>query len=349
MAVVVGVPLSVLLFLTVGRWFPYLTSDPAVAKIGGAYMRARVLSVVAVGVNFAFRGYWNGISRSRQYMITLTAMNVLNILLNYVLIFGKWGFPRMEAVGAGLASCIATFAGSGLYLIMGLRGARANGFARCMPDRAVFVSLLKRAGPNSIQQLFYAAGVTALFWIVGRVGTVEMAAANIIITMYLFGVMPSMGLGIAAASLVGQALGRRNPEDAYRWGWDVTILTVGLMTVVALPMVIFPAAMLRLFTTSEEVIAAGTWALALAWLGMPIQSVGLVLMQALMGAGANTRVMCVSVCCQWGVLLPGAWMAGPVWGFGLTGIWLVQLFYRTLQSTLLAASWRQGGWRTIEV
>ena len=348
-AVGVGVPLSILLLIFMRDLFPLLTHDAEVATIGTAYMRARVLSLGAIGINFAFRGYWNGISRSRQYMITLTTMNVVNIVLNYTFIFGKWGCPQLGAVGAGLASCIATFVGSLMYLESGIRLSKPNGFLTRQPDRKVYATLLRLACPSAIQQVFYAGGVTALFWIIGLVGTVELAAANIIVTMYLLGVMPCIGSGLAAASLVGQALGRGDSDDAYRWGIDIVIMTAALMAILAIPMICFPCTMLRLFTPSQEVIDAGCGALVLAWIGLPIQSVALVLNQGLMGAGDNTRVMFVSIGSQWGVLLPGAYLAGPILGLGLTAIWSVQILYRTIQSLIFGILWHGTHWRNIDV
>ncbi len=348
-AVSVGIPLSLILFTFMRDLFPMLTHDAEVTAIGTGYMRARVLSLAAIGVNFAFRGYWNGISRSRQYMITLTTMNVVNIVLNYAFIFGKLGCPQLGSVGAGLASCIATFVGSFMYLESGIRLSKPNGFLTRRPDRKVYAALLRLACPSAIQQVFYAGGVTALFWIIGLVGTVELAAANIIVTMYLLGLMPCIGSGIAAASLVGQALGRGDSDDAHRWGIDIVIMTAGLMAIMAIPMMCFPGTMLRLFTPSRDVIEAGRWALVLAWVGLPIQSVALVLNQGLMGAGDNTRVMLVSVGCQWGILLPGAYLAGPILGLGLTAIWTVQLLYRTIQSLIFGALWHGTRWRNIDV
>jgi len=236
-----------------------------------------------------------------------------------------------------------------MYAILGLRLARPHGFLRRRPSASVLRTLLRLACPSAVQQMSYAGGVTILFWIIGLVGTVELAAANIIVTLYLLGVMPGIGFGMAAASLVGQALGAGDPDDAARRGWEVVGVAVVVLGLIALPMVLFPQLMLRLFTPSADVIAAGKGAIILAGIGLPIQAVGLVLTQALMGAGDNLLVMLLSIGCQWGVLLPGAYVVGPCLGLGLTGIWCVQLLYRVLYSAAMSTRWRQGTWRTIEV
>ncbi len=349
LAILIGGPLSILLYFLAPAAFGVLTQDAEVVTTGIPYLQARVAAVMAIGINFSFRGYWNGISRAKCYMITLCSMNILNIVLNYMFIFGHWGAPALGAAGAGVASCIATYAGSLMYAILGLRLARPHGFLRRRPSASVLRTLLRLACPSAVQQMSYAGGVTILFWIIGLVGTVELAAANIIVTLYLLGVMPGIGFGMAAASLVGQALGAGDPDDAARRGWEVVGVAVVVLGLIALPMVLFPQLMLRLFTPSADVIAAGKGAIILAGIGLPIQAVGLVLTQALMGAGDNLLVMLLSIGCQWGVLLPGAYVVGPCLGLGLTGIWCVQLLYRVLYSAAMSTRWRQGTWRTIEV
>jgi MATE family multidrug resistance protein len=349
LSVLFGIPVSVLLYHLAPLAFSFLSHDADVVATGTPYLQARIIAVTAIGINFSFRGYWNGVSRAKCYMISLSSMNVINMVLNYMLIFGHWGAPEMGSVGAGVASCIATFAGSAIYCYFGFRFARPNGFLQRWPSAEVLRMLLRLAFPSALQQMFYAGGVTVLFWIIGRVGTVELAAANIIVTLYLLGVMPGLGFGMAAASLIGQALGAGKPEEAERCGVEVVLVAVLVLGLIALPMLVVPQFMLRLFTPSPEVIAAGKGAIILAGIGLPIQAVGLVLMQALMGAGDNVRVMLISIGCQWCILLPGAYLVGPVCGMGLTAIWVIQLLYRVLLSVSMVARWRQGIWRTIEV
>ena len=103
-----------------------------------------------------------------------------------------------------------------------------------------------------MEQFFFATGLTVLFWIIGRVGADEVAVAHILITLILFLILPAIGLGLSAASLVGQALGRRDADDAYRWGWDVTRLAVSLLFVLALPMWLVPDLILGLFLKQPQ-------------------------------------------------------------------------------------------------
>jgi len=350
MAVGLALPWCALLFWAAPHLFPFLNSDPAVIQEGVPYFRARLLGMAAVGMNFAFRGYWNGVNLSRLYLQTLLIMHACNIFLNYVLIFGKLGAPELGAMGAGLGTTISTWIGTAVYVVLGLKHARAAGFLRGLPDRETFRTMLRLSVPSGIQQFFFAAGFTTLFWIIGRVGTVELAGANVLINVTLVAILPGLGLGLAAASLVGQALGRGEPEDARRWGWDTVKVAVVLMGLLGLPMWLAPEWVLSIFLKdAPEALAVATLPLQLGGATIFLDGVGMVLLNALLGAGASRKVMLVSVGTQWGLFLPAAWIVGPVMGGGLVAIWIAQIAYRAIQAVTFGVIWQRARWATIRV
>ena len=356
LAAVTAIPASIILYQLVPYAFPILNEDPAVIDAGVPYLQARVLAMAAVGMNFSFRGYWNGVDLSRLYLRTLLVMHAANISLNWVLIFGHLGAPAMGAAGAGVASAIATVLGTVYYFMLGRRHARDAGFLRGLPDRDTFRTIIRLAVPNGLQQLSFAAGFTLLFWIIGQIGadagrlaTAEVAAANVIINLTLVAILPGLGLGLAAASLVGQALGRGQPEDAYRWGWDVARVAMLVMGGLGLPMLLFPDVILSGFLHDEQTLELARGPLRLVGATIAVDSIAMVLGNALMGAGATRVVMLVSVSTQWGLFLPAAYVIGPVLGYGLMGIWIAQVSYRGLQALIQVALWRARGWTKIEV
>lgn len=349
LAVLVAVPLSVLLIWLAPVLFPLLNEDAQVIDVGVPYLQARLCGMVAVGLNFAFRGYWNGINLSTVYLRTLLLMHTCNIVFNYGLIFGKWGLPELGATGAGVGTAAATYLGSAYYILLATRHARKRGLRHRRPERALLVSVARLSVPNGVQMLFFATGLTALFWIIGRVGTAEVAAANVLINVMLVAILPALGFGLAAASLVGQALGRGDVDDAVRWGWDVTRVAVVGLTFLGLPMVLFPEAILSVFLHNPATLELAVVPLQLVGLFIGIDGIGLVLQNALLGAGASRDVMIVATSLQWGLFLPVAWLVGPVLGHGLLAIWLAQMLYRGLQSGVYVLIWRRGRWAQIEV
>lgn len=349
LALVLGIPVAILMWFLSPAIFDFLSSDPEVAEIGIPYWKARIFALVAVGMNFSFRGYWNGVNRSGLYLRTLLVMHAVNIFLNWVLIFGKLGMPALGATGAGIGTTISLWVGTLYYIYLGRRYAKDAGFLRGLPSLQTLRGMLRLSVPSGIQQLFFAAGMTALAWIVGKVGTDELGAVNVLLNVTMVALLPGIGLGLVAASLVGQALGRGEPGEAKRWGWEVVQVGVLLLGALGLPMLLVPDLILDAFIKERHVIELAAPALQISGTTIAAEGLGMVLLNALIGAGDTRRVMVVSVSMQWLLFLPAAFVIGPVLGYGLLGIWLANAAYRGVQAVIFAGLWRGGKWATIKI
>lgn len=345
----VSIPLSLALMTAAPALIEFLNADPEVAALGGPYLQARLAGMAAIGMNFAFRGYWNGIGRPMVYLRTLLAMQVLNVAFNYVLIFGALGFPALGTLGSGIGTTLATWAGTAMYLRSGWRGARGAGFLTRLPRRETMLTMARLSAPASVQQFFFAAGFTAMMWIVGRVGTAELAAANVLVNVLLVAILPGLAMGLAAASLVGRSLGRGERDAARLWAWDVVKVTAAAMGVLGLPMIAAPGPILGAFLHDPEALALAEAPLRISGAAILADAVGMVLMNALNGAGATRSAMIVSIGVQWLLFLPAAFLAGPVLGFGLLGVWLCHAGWRAVQAAVFAALWRRGRWAYVRV
>ena len=312
LALVIGLPISIILLIYSSALFPYINGDQGVIEAGLPYFDARLLGVIAVGMNFAFRGYWTGVSQSRRYLHTLLVIHVSNVVISYVLIFGKFGFPELGTEGSGLGTTISLYLGTAAFFVLGWKEARKNGFLSRIPRRETMVTMLRLSVPAAIQEFLFAAGFTAIFWIVGLMGTVEVAATNILINLVLVAFLPAVGFGLAALTLVGEALGRGDPDEASRWAWDVVKVTALIQALLGLPALLVPD-------------------------------------QIVMGAGAVRQVMGVAVGTQWLLGLPLAWLAGPYFGLGLFAVWATQAAYRILQAVIFVILWRRRGWTQIKL
>lgn len=349
LAVAMGIPITVLIYALTPRFFPLLNPDPVVVNLGIPYFRARIIAGTVMGMNFSFSGFWNGTNRSKFYMTTLIAMNILNIFFNWIFIFGHLGVRAYGSTGAGIASTIAISCGTAVYFVMGFSRGRPNGFLRKRPDLETLRTLVSLALPTGIQHTFYAGGLMVVVWIIGLVGTMELAASQIISMLLLAGILPGIGLGMGATSLVSQALGRRDPDDAERWGWEVTGIAISTMLIIGMPMILIPERLLGLFSKAPEVIAAGRVPLELTGFILGVEAVMIVCSKALLGAGDNRRVMFTSILLQWGLYIPMAYIAGPVFGLGLTAIWIAQLIYKTIGGITFAVMWKRRKWDEIEI
>lgn len=346
-AAVIALPLTLLCWVNADRIIALLTEDADVRAIGGDYFRWRALAIIAVGFNFAFRGYWNGIRRTGMYLQILVAMHLFNVIISYGLIFGRFGLPEMGAEGSGLGTTLAMFLGSAMYFLLSWRQGRQQGFLRSLPRLADIRTLLHLSLPNSLQQLFFAAGFTVLIWIISQIGTAELAVAHILINLALLLILPGVGLGMAATTLVSHSLGEGQPNEAYRWGWDVVKVAAQLLFLLGLPFWLAPQLVLQVFTDDPELLALGEWPLRITGLGITLDATALVLTQALLGAGASRTVMGVNLGSQWLIFLPCAYLLGPALGGGLLTVWLLQSLYRALASAIFAILWRRRRWTEI--
>ena len=348
-AALVAVPWSALLIALAPAYFPLLAGDPAVIDQGVPYLQARLFAMFAMGMNFAFRGYWNAVDKSMLYMRTLVTMHAVNIFLNWVLIFGHLGAPALGATGAGVASAIATVFGAASYFVLGRSYASDAGFLHGLPTRGTIVTIVRLAAPAGLQQFFFAAGMTVFLALVARMGTSELAATKVIIDLILVGILPGLGFGLAAASLAGQALGRGNPDDAKQWGWDVTKIAILVVGALSIPAVLFPEWILSGFIHEEATLAMAKNPLRLVASFLFLDAVGMVLMNALMGAGDIKRVTFIATGFQWFVFLPLVYLVGPVMGSGLVVVFAIQVIYRSFQSCTFALMWKRGRWQSIQL
>lgn len=340
---------SIILIQVSPSLFPYLNADPAVIDRGVPYLQWRLGAMIFVGMNFAFRGYWNALDMSRVFMSTLITMHACNILLNYVLIFGNFGAPAFGVTGAGMASAISMALGSAIYVVLGLRYSTNDGFLKTVSTREETSALIRISLPSGLQQTFFFGGMVVMFWILGRIGTAEVAAANVLITVMLFALLPGLALGLASATLVGQALGRKEADDAYQWAWDVAKVSTVVMTVLGLPMWLVPDLVSSIFIHDLDTRELARWPMRLVGLTMPVEAMVFTFMHSLLGAGDARRVMLIGIGSQWLLFLPLAYLFGAMLGFGLFTIWLMLGCSRAFLGISYLTMWRKRGWQRIVV
>ena len=349
LALVLGLPLALLVIAFAPPLLAVVNPDDEVVREATPYLQVRLAALVAVGMNFSFRGYWSAVHKTTLYLVTLLIMHSINIFLNWVLIFGNLGAPAMGVTGAGLATTLSIYIGTLIYVAFGIRHAWHEGFLHRLPTRRTLIDQLRLSLPASLQQLFFAGGMVALITIVGYVGTRELAAAHVLLTLGLLIVLPAIALGIATATMVGNALGRGNVEDARLWGWQATLFVGAIGLVMGVAIVAFGKPILSVFLTDPATLQVAYPPLLITAAVIAFDIAGLVMMHALLGAGATGTVMKISVICQWLVFLPLAALAGPVLGFGLLGVWILQALYRLGQTAWFSWAWYRGDWQSIKV
>lgn len=329
--------------------YPLLSSDPRVVVLGESYLDIRLFGTAFVGMNFSFRGYWNGIGRPKLYMFTLLIMHILNIFLTYVLISGLFGFPKLGLDGAAWGTVISVIVGTCVYFLMGIKYSAVHGFLRKIPDREDIFQLVKLSMPSSLQQLFFSFGLLLFFRAVGRIGTEELAAANILTNIMLVAILPGLGFGLAATSLVGQSMGEGSSVAADRWCRDVAKLSFLIISFICIPMCIAPSFLLTPLAPDEEIVDLARLPLVILGLATPLDACGLIFMHGLMGAGATAQVMRVSLFAQWVFYLPLLYLGVEFASISLLGVQVLQCGYRLIQGLIFYCIWVRRRWAQIVI
>lgn len=329
--------------------FALMNNDPDVIEQGVDYLDARLFGILAVGLNFAYRGYFNGMRLTKVYLYTLLAMHLCNIGLNYVLIFGHFGFPALGALGAGIASTAAEYLGVLIFSILAFRMARQRGFLSRIPRRETLATMLRLGVPSALREFLFAGSLTVQMWIFGLMGTAEVAVSAVVINLFLVAYLPALGLGLATLTLVSEAVGRKDLADARRWGWEASIITVVTLGALGAVAVFFPNLIMSGFLHDPETLALAHGPFIVMGLFVGATGVSLTLSNALLGAGAARLVMVISVAPRWLISLPLTWWLGPYLGLSLTAVWTANFSVGLLQMIWLAIHWRGKGWEGIKV
>ena len=330
--------------------FRWLNDDPHVLAAGIPYLRWVIAQSLFTGAIYSFNGFWNGIGRSRVYVVPLVAMHASNAALAYALIFGHFGLPALGTEGAGLATTLASVIGCTWYVVIAHRHARRYGFMRTRPTRDDMAAVLRLAIPGGLQQLFDTLALTLMYRIVGSIGTIELAAYAVLINLVGLVGLPAFALGSAGAALVGQALGRENVEDAARWAWDVLRVGAAAMALLGVPFWLAPDLLLSIWLHEPTALDAARTPMRILGLMIVVNGAGYMLAAMLNGAGDVRRVTWVNLLTQWCWLLPGAWLFGPVLGGGLLGVWCMHQFgFRALQSLIYVRIWRRRRWAHVRL
>ncbi len=349
LALIIGVPLSVVVIVFSPQLLGLINPDTEVVQEATPYLQVRLLALVAVGMNFSFRGYWAAVHKTGLYLTTLLIMHGVNIFLNWVFIFGNLGAPAMGVTGAGLATTLSVFLGTLIYFAFGIKHAWVEGFLHRIPSRAMLIDQMKRTLPASLQQLFFAGGMVALITIVGYIGTRELAAVHVLLTLGLLIVLPAIAMGMATSTMVGNALGRENVEDARLWGWNAMLYVGALGGLMGIGVIVFGKPILGIFLTDPATLEVAYWPMLITGVIIGVDTAGLAVMHALLGAGDTHKVMKISIVAQWLLFLPLAALVGPILGYGLIGVWILYAIYRAGQTVWFALAWKHGRWREIKL
>jgi putative MATE family efflux protein len=294
-------------------------------------------------VNAIFRGAGDATIAMRALVLS----NGLNIVLDPCFIYGWGPFPEMGVTGAAVATTIGRGTGVAyqLWCLAGRDGRIALGLADLALAPRVMARLARVSAGGIAQFLVATSSWIVLMRLVAPYGSAAVAGYTIAIRIFAFTLLPAWGLANAAATLVGQNLGAGQPERAEESVWQAARFNAVFMGLLGVVCLVFTPAIIGVFTDEPAVLAVGVSCLWIAAWGYCFYAVGMVVIQALNGAGDTDTPTLINLGCFWLFQIPLAWLLAEGVALGPDGVFAAVLLAESLLAVVGALVFRSGRWK----
>ena len=318
--------------------------------VGGvAYLRVQMLGLPALALTTTITNALRGAGDSKTAMVYNTLANVLNIGLNYVLIYGRLGMPRLEVMGASLATsisqCVAMLIAFGA--VMNKTQLVHLSFRESfLPDMEAIRDIVRIGVPSMVEQLCMRIGMIVYARTVASLGTVSLATHQVCMNILAMTFMTGQAFSVSATSLVGQSLGKMRADMAVHYASRTqrlgTIVSMGLAVI----LFFFGGTIVSFYNSDPVIVATGAGLLMLTAFIQPLQSSQFVLSGALRGAGDTKYTAKVIFITAMLVRPITALIAVNVLHWGLEGAWVALVLDQCLRTVLVWLRYRSGKWKT---
>jgi putative MATE family efflux protein len=346
-AVIAGIFTALVLALP-GPLLVLLDAAPRVVSTAIPYFRLTLGSTLLLAVSIIIESAFRATRRTELALWIALVVTIAKILLNVLLMFGTFGFPRLELVGAGLATLLSQIVALVLFAVTSQRSGEEP--LRLTPGdfvgaRPMLGPITRIALPAIGERVVLQIAIMTYVTVLGHYGTADVAAYGIGTRLMSFSWIPGTGFSVAAATLVGQALGARQPAEAARAGWRAARFALIVSIVLGLAFGLAREPIARVFTSDQGVVEAlGPFMLLLA-LAQPPMGVHFTLGGALRGAGDTWTVLVAATLGNWGFRVPIALVASAGMQLDVIWVWAALIADHFARAVWLTISFRGGKWQ----
>ncbi len=336
---------------SIPRW---LGAKPEVLPHAANYMRIYCAALPFNCLLIVFGAVLRCMGNTKTPLIFNTATNVLNLILNFFLIYPTRQWHGLTIPGAGWGVEGAAIATAIAIVCAGIPAAvtafRQQGYATTLkeglsPDRAIIRRAVRLGVPSAIERAIVNVGQIAMTALVGHaLTTAALAANNIATTAEGLCYLPAYGIGYAAIALVGQSVGAKDREDAEAYGTLTGAIGFLLCTVTGILLFLFAPGLASLFNSDAQVVSEAALALRVVAFAEPFFAVSIILTNALRGASDVRFPMTVGLMGMWCVRVPLSCLLVLRFDLGLAGVWGGMAVDLILRGVLCIARWRGGRW-----
>jgi len=351
LVIVCAIPFAEPVFRLVGH-------SPLVQQDEVAYFQILCLGGGAYSASYALSGFFSGRGKTWPVLWVNAATTVVNLVLDYALIFGHWGFPELGIRGAGIATVVAGVFSLLMFFVLLCSGSNNDTFHTIKGwrlERDLFVRLLRYGFPSGVQFFLEMAGFTAFVLLVGRLGIASLAATNIAFNINTLAFMPMIGCGIAVSVLVGQYLGGDKPDRAQLAVYSGFHLTLVYMISIAAAYVLVPDVFVAPFALKadpaefSEIYGYSIVLLRFVAVYSVFDTMNIIFCSAIKGAGDTRYVMLITVMLSVFLLIVPVYLAVVIFEFGLMVAWVFATAYIILLGFIFYFRFLGGKWKTMRV
>ncbi len=338
--------------------FALFGHSPEVMQLETVYFQILLFGAPFVVIGNAISGFFSGLGKTWTVMWVNFAGTAVNLVLDYLMIFGYGGFPELGMAGAGWATVIGIVFSAALFFALMLRPPYRQTYQtlrQWRPKPELFRRLLRYGGPNGMHFLLEIFAFTIFIFLVGQLGLLELAASNIAFNINSLTFMPMFGLTIGVSVLVGQRLGEGRPALAEKATWSafhlgfIFFTTIGFGYFAAPWLFIYPFAAQADPVSFAPIGDLATILLRFVALYSLVDAGNMIFSGALKGAGDTRFVALCSFTLSWVTMLIPSMLALYVFGWGIYALWTGVTVY---VASLCLAFWlrfRQGKWKSLRV
>ncbi len=333
-----GVVLGLLVFILT-ELMPYLDQPPEDVALAMPYTKILSISTIPMMIFLAFKQFTDGLSHTRVAMYVTLVGLFANTFINWLLIYGHWGFPRWELNGAGLGTLLSRTLMAilmGLYIFKSSRFQKYDVLTGWRRFKGKYITKILQLGvPSGFQYFFEAGAFVGAALMVGWIGSAERAAHQIVIQMASITFMVVIGISAGSTIRVGNFMGKKNWLQVQRAGLTGVYLSAAFMTLSAItfwltryylpqwfvdePLVIEIAASLMIFAAFFQIFDG-------------IQAVAIGILRGIQDVVIPTIITFIA---YWLVNLPLGYILGFIFDFGVQGVWVSFSFSLCTASALL--------------
>lgn len=330
----------------------FMGAEPDVFDMAVQYFQIVAAGLVFQAVTLGITAALRGAGETKIPMLYNIASNLLNVIGNYVLIYGKFGFPQWGVAGAAVSTTLSRLLAclAGLYVIYLSRKSKISlaNKGSYKIDISIIKQIFSVGFPAALEQFVLQSGLIMFARTVSGLGTSSFAAHQIGLNISGLTFAPSMAFGVAATTLVGQSLGAGDDEKAEKYAGIIHHMSIAVACLMGVVFLLFSHPMALLYTKNLEVAASAGVILKILALAQPGQSTQLTLAGALRGAGDTVYPLYASIFGIWIFRVFVAFIFVNIFNWGLIGAWVALVLDQYTRSAIVYLRYRSNKWKYVK-